>query len=136
MEKKIIDINEITIKKYVESIRPESLEIRNQIDFGYSFNENTVEIYEIRPLWNDPTKIHNSSFAKIRFYKSTQLWKLYWMLSNGKWKVYKPFPESTNLDQIIEVIQKDENGCFLAKVLNFNKKKLCLIKKKQTRISV
>jgi len=112
MTKRIIDINEFTIKKYVESLRPESLEIRAQLDFGYSYDGKIIEIYEIRPIWNDKTKIQNIPFAKIRFYKSKQLWHLYWMRASGKWELYEPFSESTYLEKIIEVIEEDKYGCF------------------------
>jgi hypothetical protein len=112
MTKTTIDINETTIKKYVESIRPESSEIRDQLDFGYSYDGKITEIYEIRPLWNNPKEIQNIPFAKIRFYKSKQLWNLYWMRASGKWELYEPFSESTHLDKIIEVIKEDKHGCF------------------------
>jgi hypothetical protein len=32
MASKIIDINEDTVKKYVETLRPESIEVRAQVD--------------------------------------------------------------------------------------------------------
>jgi hypothetical protein len=112
MTKIVIDINESTIKKYVESIRPEDSEIRTQLDFGYSYDGKITEIYEIRPLWNNPTETQNSPFAKIRFYKSKQLWSLYWMRASGKWELYEPFPESTYLNKIIEVIREDKHCCF------------------------
>lgn len=112
MAKIIIDINEITIKQYVESIRPESKEIRAKLDFGYSYEGMVAEIYEIRPLWNNTAETLKNSFAKIRFYKSKQLWKLYWKRASGKWELYEPFAKSTHLDKIIEVIKKDKHGCF------------------------
>ena len=112
MTKITIDINESTIKKYVESIRPESSEIRAQLDFGYSYDGKITEIYEIRPLWNNPKETQNIPFAKIRFYKSKQLWNLYWMRASGKWELYEPFSESTHLDKIIEAIRDDKHGCF------------------------
>ena len=112
MTKAPIDINESTIKKYIESIRPENLEIRAQIDFGYSYDGKIAEIYEIRPLWDNLTEIQNTPFAKIRFYKSKQLWNLYWMRASGKWKLYEPFSESTHLDEIIDIIKDDKHGCF------------------------
>jgi hypothetical protein len=34
------------------------------------------------------------------------------MRASGKWEISKPFPESTNLASIIEVLKKDEHGCF------------------------
>jgi hypothetical protein len=35
------------------------------------------------------------------------------MRASGKWELYEPFPESTYLDKIIEVIKEDKHGCFL-----------------------
>ena len=112
MRKATIDINESKIKQYTESLRPENQEIRAQLDFGYSYDGKIAEIYEIRPLWNNPVKTQNIPFVKIRFYKSKQLWNLYWMRANGKWELYEPFPESTYIDKIIEVIKEDKHGCF------------------------
>ena len=112
MKKTTIDINEATIKKYVESLRPEDPEIRAQLDFGYSYDGKVVELYEIRPVWNNPEKIQHIKFAKIRFYKSRQEWNLYWMRASGKWELYEPFPKSTHLDNIINIISKDKHGCF------------------------
>jgi len=107
-----IDINESKIKQFVESIRPEDHEIRDQIDFGYSYDGLIAEIYEIRPVWDNPGEKQNIPIARMRFYKSKQLWNLYWMRANEKWELYEPFSESTYIDKIIEVIKKDKHGCF------------------------
>jgi len=112
MKNTIIDINESTIKKYVESLRPKDLEIRAQLDFGYSYDRKSVIIYEIRPFWNNPKEIQHIPFVKIRFYKSRQEWNLYWMRASGKWELYEPFPESTHLERIIEIIKEDKHCCF------------------------
>lgn len=112
MKNTLIDINESTIKKYVESLRPKEIEIREQLDFGYSYDGKMAILYEIRPIWNQPEKKQNIEFAKIRFYKSKQLWKLYWMRASGKWEFYEPLPESTHLEKIIETIKEDKYGCF------------------------
>lgn len=112
MTNKTIDINESTIKKYVESLRPEDPEIRKQVDIGYSYEGKTVILFEIRPNWNDATKKEHFEFAKIRYYKSRKEWNLYWMRASGKWESYKPFPVSNYLDKIIEIIKEDKNACF------------------------
>jgi hypothetical protein len=70
MTNKTIDINESTIKKYVESLRPENIEIRAQVDIGYSYDGKFVILFEIRPEWDDPKKMQQIDFAKIRHYKS------------------------------------------------------------------
>lgn len=109
---KTIDINESTIKKYVDVLRAESIAVRDQLDFGFSYDGKITEIYEIRPVWDNPSETQNLPFAKIRFYKSKQLWNLYWMRASGKWELYELFPESTHLDRIIEIIKEDKHGCF------------------------
>ncbi len=112
MTNKTIDINESTIKKFVESLRPENLEIREQLDIGYSYDGKVVILFEIRPAWNNKKKKHQIDFAKIRHYKSRKEWNLYWMRASGKWEIYEPFPESTRLKKIIETIKEDKHGCF------------------------
>ena len=112
MKNHSININEATVKAYVEKLRPASPDIRAQIDIGYSFEQNTVILFQIRPLWNDPTKKQHLEFAKVRYFKSKKLWNLYWKGGNDTWKLYKPFPSSTHLSQIIDVIKKDKHNCF------------------------
>jgi hypothetical protein len=34
------------------------------------------------------------------------------MRASGKWEIYEPFPESTYLDKIIEIIKEDKHACF------------------------
>lgn len=112
MKDKVIDINEYILNNFVESMRSEDPEIRSQLDFGYSFDRKVIEIFEIRPVWNDPQKIHNYPFVKIRFYKSKNLWKLYWKRASGKWELYEPFSSATHLSDILKVIEQDSYGCF------------------------
>ncbi|MGB0868903.1 MAG: DUF3024 domain-containing protein [Flavobacteriales bacterium] len=112
MKNQIIDINESTIKKFVESLRPEKLEIREQIDMGYSYDGKIAILFEIRPHWRDETKKLQSVFAKIRYTKSKKEWSLYWMRASGKWELYEPFSKSDTLDKIIDVVKNDNYGCF------------------------
>jgi len=112
MEIHTIDINEVTIKKYVNSLRPENFEIRSELDFGYSYDGKIAILYEIRPVWNNTKEIQNIKFAKIRFYKSKREWNLFWMRANGKWELYDPFPKSSHLDKILDIIEEDKHGCF------------------------
>lgn len=112
MKNKTIDINESTIKKYIEFLRPDDPEIRAQLDFGYSFDGKVALLYEIRPVWNNPKEKQHIEYAKIRFYKSKQEWNLYWMRASGKWVLYDPFPKSTHLEKILQIIKEDKHGCF------------------------
>jgi hypothetical protein len=110
--KETIDIKEVTVKNFIEKMRPEDLEIRSKLDYGYSYDGKIVILFEIRPVWMDPTEIAHYGFAKIRYYKSREEWNLYWMRASGKWDLYDPFPIATHLEQMLQIIDKDEYGCF------------------------
>ncbi len=109
----VININEATVKAYIKSIRPEDLEIRKEVDMGYSFNKiGLFELFEIRPDWIKPEEKKEYPFARIRYFKSKNVWKLYWKKANNKWEGYEPFMESTHLSELIKVIEKDAHHCF------------------------
>lgn len=112
MSKDIININEKIIEKFVDSLRPEDLEVRKEVDIGYSYDGQILELYEIRPQWNNPENILHHPFAKIRFYKSRKTWNLYWMRASGKYELYEPYPESSHLSSLLDVIKEDKHFCF------------------------
>ena len=47
--------------------------------------------------------------GKMTFVKSQNIWKLYWMRADLKWHLYE---EYTNLDELLEELKTDPNGCF------------------------
>lgn len=64
MSKTSIDINEVTIQKYVETLRPEDDKIRKELDFGYTYDGKVAIVFEIRPRWDDPSQIQQIPFWK------------------------------------------------------------------------
>ena len=112
MEQKNIDIQENYLKTFVESLRPEDVEIRKQIDYGYSWENNIAILFEIRPRWDRPEKLMNIEFAKIRYTRTQREYKLYWMRGSGKWELYEPFPTATNLQDLLKEVKQDSYSCF------------------------
>jgi len=112
MEDKIIDINETLVKAYVESIRPQKIEIRKKLDYDYSYDGKNFVIHEKRPLWNDPTKITVIPIAKLSHVKAQNVWKLYWMRSNEKWEIYPPTSSSATIEVLLKTIKEDSQSCF------------------------
>ena len=110
-ENKTIDFIEAQIKQFIEAKRP-PIEVRDELNIGYSYINNTLEIFEIRPRWNNPDEIMHSPLAKAMFIKSQKLWKLYWMRASGKWVAYEPEPEIKSVEQLLKVIEVDQYGCF------------------------
>jgi hypothetical protein len=81
-----INLLEREIRESVEELRP-PIHVRGKLDIGYSFNNQSLEIFEIRPRWNDEKIIDNSPIAKTRYNKSKKILKIYWKRANGKWEM-------------------------------------------------
>src|SRR5690606_13968966 len=110
-KKELISVVEVQFRSFVDAKRPKDEEVRKQLDFGYSWDGQTALLFEIRPQWNDPANILELPFAKLRFVKSSKIWKLHWMRGSGKWKAYEPNPESSNLQELLTEINNDAYGC-------------------------
>ena len=105
-----VDIIEL-MENYIESMRPPA-DIRDKLDINYAIDKQSVIIYEIRPAFRDPSKKIESPNAKATYVKKEDCWKVFWMRSNLKWYPYDPKPKVKTLKKFLEVVQKDEYGCF------------------------
>lgn len=112
MEQNNVDIHHQYQKTFIETFRPEDLEIRKQLDFGCSRQNNTAVMFEISSQWNKAAKYIEKRFAKIRYIKSIKEWELYWMCVNQKWELYILFPTTTNLQVLLKTIKEDAYFCF------------------------
>jgi hypothetical protein len=65
------------LEKFLVAKRPPA-HVRNQLDFGYRIENQSVELIEIRPDWQEPEKKMEQPFAKATYVKKEKLWKIYW----------------------------------------------------------
>jgi hypothetical protein len=99
------------IAKFMERRRPPP-EIRPKLDLGYKIDGQSVELFEIRPDWQDSTKTMQSPVAKTTYVRSQNRWKVYWMRRDLKWHGYEPAPEVHSLEAFLHVVDRDEFCCF------------------------
>lgn len=111
-------ISEFEIKKcekivgaFIEARRPPP-HIRKEVDLAFRIENQSVEIFEIRPLWNNPDKIIEESVAKATFIKKQKFWKIYWQRADMKWHSYEPEPKVNTLEDFVKIVSNDEYGCF------------------------
>jgi len=102
------------IKKIVggfctQKTRPD---LKDKLRYDYILEKQSVFIREIRPMWNNPDEFTKLPFVKMTWVKSQKVWKLYWQRANGKWVQYEEFPQSRDLDEIIQAIDDDVYHCF------------------------
>lgn len=90
-------------------VRPE---IRDKLRYEYSVHRHDVEIHEVRPHWQDPGLETRTGVAKFRFVRSAGEWRLFWMRQDLKWHAYEPCASARGLEELVEVVGRDEFGCF------------------------
>jgi hypothetical protein len=103
--------NLASLKWFVERHRPPE-HLRSQVDIGYSIVGHTVEVFEIRPEWRDASSTRHLPFARVRFFRSREEWKLYWRRSDLKWYGYEPSEFHKSLRSALQVVDADAYGCF------------------------
>lgn len=99
------------MENYIAKVRPPE-EIRDQVDLGYEIKGQSIILFEIRPVWDDPRKKMKMEYAKATFVGRQALWKLYWMRANGNWYPYDPEPTAKSLSKFLEIVNEDKYGCF------------------------
>ena len=95
------------IAKFMEARRP-PVHIRDQLDFGYRIENQSVLLFEIRPDWQDKSKKMESSIAKATYVKRHSHWKVYWERADLKWHSYEPHPVADSLSEFLSVVAEDK----------------------------
>ena len=99
------------VAAFVEKHRPEK-HIRQNVDLSFRQEGQSVEIFEIRPVWNNPKEKIEISIAKATYVKSRQCWRIFWQRSDLKWHRYEASPEVRLVEDFLELVDRDEYGCF------------------------
>lgn len=104
-------------ERFLERRRP-AQEIRDELDFGYRIQGESVEIVEIRPLWSNPSKRIEEGLVRATTYvKSRKLWKVYWQRADLKRYRCDPKPEVLYIEDFLELVAEDAHCCFLVEVV-------------------
>jgi len=99
------------VGQYIEKRRPPE-HLRDEVDLSFRVKGQSVQIFEIRPLWNNPGKKIEEPVAKTTYVKTQNTWKVYWQRADLKWHRYDPDPEVDSIEKFIEIVERDEYGCF------------------------
>ena len=99
------------LEKFLKERRPPA-RVRAQVDLGYRITGQSVEIFEVRPSFRDPSEKTEIVIAKTTYVKSQKVWKVYWMRQDLKWHSYPPAPQVRHFGEFLTLVKEDENGCF------------------------
>lgn len=87
-------------------------QIRSEVDLRSRLSGQSVEIFELRPLWRDRTQTVETAVAKATLVRKQGVWKVYWMRRDLKWHRYGPEPEVDTIEKFLDVVDRDAYGCF------------------------
>lgn len=96
---------------FIEKRRPPK-HIRDQLDLGYRISGQSLELFEIRPVWNDPSEKLEEQVAKATYVKKSNTWRIYWQRQDLRWHRYDPDPEVNSLEDFLAIVDADEYACF------------------------
>ena len=97
--------------KFLEARRPPP-EIRPKLDLGFRLEGQSLEIFEIRPDWQNPNETMESSVAKATYVKRAKEWRVYWQRADLKWHRYEPHPTAPTIEEFLQVVDEDAHCCF------------------------
>lgn len=86
--------------------------LQGKLRLEYSVKGQEVVIFERRPKWDDPSRWTESPVAKIKFVRSAEKWRLYWMRADLKWHEYPGHSSSDRLEELVQEIDADPLACF------------------------
>lgn len=86
--------------------------VRDQLDLGYRITGQSVELFEIRPVWDRPSEKMERPFAKATFVRTQNVWRVYWRRADLRWHLYEPAAEVSGLPEFLSAVEADSYGCF------------------------
>lgn len=98
-------------QKFMAEHRPPA-HIRNEVDLGFRIENQSIEVFEIRPQWNNPSNKIEQPVAKATYVKNQKIWKVYWQRADLKWHSYEPVPTVKTLDEFFIIVGEDQYSCF------------------------
>lgn len=102
---------EKSVDAFLEKKRPPP-HVRAQLDFGFKWSGQSVELLEIRPQWDNPAVIREQPFAKATYVMKTGMWKIFCQRADLKWHAYPPAPEVKDIEEFLTIVERDEYACF------------------------
>lgn len=86
--------------------------LRDKLRLAYTVKGHEVVIVEQRPRWDNESEWTESPVAKLKFIRSAEKWRLYWMRADMKWHEYPGLSSSTRLEDLVQEIDADPLACF------------------------
>ena len=68
---------------YLETRRP-PIHLRSKLDYSFRIQGQSVEIFEVRPVWRNPQESSETAIAKATYVRTISRWRVFWQPSDLK----------------------------------------------------
>ena len=85
---------------------------KDKLRLAYTVKGHEVVIAERRPRWDNKAEWIETPVAKLKFIRSANKWRLYWMRADLKWHQYPGLSSSSRLNDLVQEIDADPLACF------------------------
>ena len=99
------------MEKFLAVHRPPA-HIRSEVDITYRLENQSVEIFEVRPHWQNKSEKTETPVAKATYVKKEKEWRIYWHKSDMKWHRYEPKAEVRHFEEFLSIFAEDKHCCF------------------------
>ena len=99
------------MEKFLAVHRPPA-HIRSEVDINYRLENQSVEIFEVRPHCQNKSEKTETPVAKATYVKKEKEWRIYWHRRDMKWHRYEPKPEVQHFEEFLSIVAEDEHCCF------------------------
>lgn len=100
------------IERVFWSKRRPPLHLRDKVREGQRIAGQSVELFFVRPVWNDPRRQTEEAIAKLTYVRTSGVWRIFWMRADLKWHRYPPVPEAPTLEAALRIVHADAKACF------------------------
>lgn len=102
---------EDALQAFLNRCRPPA-RVRPQLDVGARVAGKTVEVFEIRPQWDSPSRVYRYPLAKATWVNSERVWRVYCQDSDLRWQGYRPKETVQSINEFLDEVERDRHGCF------------------------
>ena len=101
---------ETTLGSYCEKRVPPH--VRNQVRLKFSFDGDSVSLFEERPYFQDPSKWTSTPIAQFRFNTEDKTWTVYYADRNSKWNLFERAKPARQFTHLLKAVENDATGTF------------------------
>lgn len=107
--------NQVDLKRIEQTVggfysKRNPVYVEDKLRLVYAVKGHEVVIVEWRPRWDNQTEWTESPVAKLKFIRSANKWRPYWMRADMKWREYPGLSSSHRLDDLVQEIDADPPG--------------------------